>query len=54
MMKKVYKVVVNKKVFIRTISKDLAERTLAMAEAYNLSGEIIEAVEEYAPGNETL
>ena len=53
-MKKVYKVIVNKKVFIRTISKDLAERTKAMAESYDLTAEIIEAVEEYNPGTETL
>jgi len=50
----VYKVKVNKKVFIRTISKDLAEKTKKMAESYGLSANIEEAYEEYKPGTETL
>lgn len=53
-MKKVYKVIINGKVFVRTSTSSLAERTLKMAENYGLTGEIIEAFEEYNAGAETI
>ena len=48
MKRKVYKVRINGRQFLRTISRDLAERTAKSAEsAYGLKAEIVEAFEEY-------
>ncbi len=49
MKQTVYKVIVNNKLFLRTISRDLAERTAASARKdYKLEAKVIEAYEEYA------
>lgn len=48
MKRTVYKVRINGRQFLRTISKELAERTARSAEiGYGLKAEIVEAFEEY-------
>ena len=48
----VYKVFVENKQFIRTINKNLAERTArCAAQDYGLKAEVVEAFEEYEEWN---
>ena len=55
MKQTVYKVYINGKFFIRTISKELAERTAKSAvTGYGLSARVEEAFEEYSEPTETL
>ncbi len=55
MKTKVYKVIIENKQFIRTRTRELAERTARSAEKdYGLKAEIIEAYEEYEEPTERL
>ena len=52
MKRTVYKVMVNNRLFIRTINKSLAERTAASASRdYDLNAEVIEGCEYYEEFN---
>jgi len=55
MKTKVYKVIIENRQFIRTLTRELAERTARSAEKdYGLKAEIVEAFGEYKEPTERL